>query len=97
MQKPFPPPPLSESFSPILECVAIFRACPFSPVSNEVPEDPVLSPVSSHVFERRLVAQYIDENGTDPINGEPLSVDQLLEIKGEQAAMEMGGREWRCE
>eukprot|EP00731_Ephydatia_muelleri_P023081 Em0015g664a len=50
-------------------------------ISNEVPEEPVLSPVSNHVFERRLVVKYINDNGTDPINGEALSVDQLLEIK----------------
>lgn len=49
-----------------------------------MPEKAVLSPVSNHVFERRLVVQYINENGTDPINGEPLSVDQLLEIKGKK-------------
>lgn len=47
-----------------------------------MPEEPVLSPVSHHVFERRLVVKYVEENGTDPISGEPLSVDQLLEIKG---------------
>lgn len=46
-----------------------------------MPEEPVLSPVSHHVFERRLVVKYVEENGTDPISGEPLSVDQLLEIK----------------
>ena len=51
-------------------------------VCNEVPEEPVLSPVSNHVFERRLVVKYVEENGMDPISGEPLSVDQLLEIKG---------------
>lgn len=42
----------------------------------------MLSPVSSHVFERRLVVKYVNDNGTDPVNGQPLSVDQLLEIKG---------------
>lgn len=51
-------------------------------VCNEVPEEPVLSPVSNNVFERRLVVKFIEENGTDPINGEPLDVEQLLEIKG---------------
>ena len=51
-------------------------------VCNEVPEEPVLSPVSNNVFERRLIVKYIHENGTDPINGEPLTEDQLLEIKG---------------
>ena len=52
------------------------------PVSNEVPEHPVVSPVSNHVFERRLIEKYIAENGTDPITQEPLSEDQLIEIKG---------------
>ena len=47
-----------------------------------MPEEPVLSPVSNNVFERRLIVKYIHENGTDPINGEPLAEDQLLEIKG---------------
>ena len=45
----------------------------------------MLSPVSSHVFERSLVTKYIEQNGTDPINGEPLLVEQLLDIKGSSA------------
>ena len=48
-----------------------------------MPEEPVLSPVSNNVFERRLVVKFIEENGTDPMNGEPLGVEQLLEIKGD--------------
>ena len=51
-------------------------------VSNEVPEHPVVSPVSNHVFEKRLIEKYIAENGTDPITQEPLSEDQLIELKG---------------
>lgn len=51
-------------------------------VCNEVPEEPVLSPVSSHVFEKRLIVKFIQQNGSDPINGEPLTEDNLLEIKG---------------
>ncbi|XP_067916272.1 pre-mRNA-processing factor 19-like [Heterodontus francisci] len=50
-------------------------------ISNEVPEHPCVSPVSNHVFERRLIEKYIAENGTDPINGQPLSEDQLIDIK----------------
>ncbi|XP_065831181.1 pre-mRNA-processing factor 19-like [Oscarella lobularis] len=50
-------------------------------LSNEVPEDPVLSPASNCIFERRLVVKYITENGTDPISGEPLSEENLIEIK----------------
>ncbi|XP_062518319.1 pre-mRNA-processing factor 19-like [Corticium candelabrum] len=50
-------------------------------LSNEVPEQPVLSPVSHCVFERRLIEKYIAENGVDPINGQPLAEDDLIEIK----------------
>ncbi|XP_003385193.1 PREDICTED: pre-mRNA-processing factor 19-like [Amphimedon queenslandica] len=50
-------------------------------ICQEVPEEPVLSVVSNHVFERRLILKYLQENGTDPINGEPLEESQLLEIK----------------
>ncbi|XP_023322006.1 pre-mRNA-processing factor 19-like [Eurytemora carolleeae] len=50
-------------------------------ISSEVPESPVVSPVSGQVYERRLIEKYIDENGTDPISKEPLSKEQLVEIK----------------
>ncbi|KTF94191.1 hypothetical protein cypCar_00001833, partial [Cyprinus carpio] len=49
--------------------------------SNEVPEHPCVSPVSNQVFERRLIEKYIAENGVDPINGQPLSEEQLIDIK----------------
>ncbi|KAJ8339855.1 hypothetical protein SKAU_G00344880 [Synaphobranchus kaupii] len=50
-------------------------------ISNEVPERPCLSPVSNQVYERRLIEKYIAENGADPINGQPLSEEQLIDIK----------------
>ncbi|XP_050408065.1 pre-mRNA-processing factor 19 [Patella vulgata] len=50
-------------------------------ISNEVPEHPVISPASGHVFEKRLIEKYILENGTDPMNGADLSADVLIEIK----------------
>ncbi|XP_050432768.1 pre-mRNA-processing factor 19 [Adelges cooleyi] len=50
-------------------------------ISNEVPEHPVVSPVSGSVFERRLIEKYIKENNTDPVNGEELTVEQLVDIK----------------
>lgn len=52
-------------------------------VSNVTPEQPVVSPISGCIFERRLVEKYIEENGTDPVNGEELKIDQLIEIKSE--------------
>jgi len=50
-------------------------------ISNEVPENPVVSPVSGQVYERRLIEKYLADNGVDPINKEPLSEEQLIEIK----------------
>lgn len=52
-------------------------------VSGEVPEEPVLSPLSKHVFEKRLAVKFIEENGTDPVTGEAMAVEDLVEIKGE--------------
>jgi len=50
-------------------------------ISNEVPEVPVVSPVSGQVYEKRLIEKYINESGVDPINKEPLSLEQLIEVK----------------
>ncbi|ESO10400.1 hypothetical protein HELRODRAFT_186274 [Helobdella robusta] len=50
-------------------------------ISNEVPEHPVISPISGCVFERRLIEKYVNETGLDPVNGEKLSIDQLISIK----------------
>jgi len=50
-------------------------------ISNESPEHPVVSPVSGCVYERRLIEKYLDENGTDPVSGKPVSKDDLIEVK----------------
>lgn len=34
-----------------------------------------------NVFEKRLIEAYISENGTDPVNGEELSPDDLIDLK----------------
>jgi pre-mRNA-processing factor 19 len=51
---------------------------------NEIPEQPCVSPVSGHVYERRLVEKYIEENGTDPISGDKLESSQLVDINTSQ-------------
>ncbi|KAL4223171.1 Pre-mRNA-processing factor 19 [Mactra antiquata] len=50
-------------------------------ISNEVPEHPVLSPISGHIFERRLIEKYVKENGTDPMTGDKLAVEMLIDVK----------------
>lgn len=47
-----------------------------------MPDQPVVSPLSGAVFERRLLEKYIAENGTDPINNKELRVEQLIDLKG---------------
>ena len=51
-------------------------------VSGDTPEEPVVSSVSGSIYERRLIEKYLGEYGTDPVNGQPLSKDQLIDIKG---------------
>lgn len=48
-----------------------------------MPEQAVLSQVSGYVYEKRLILKYITENGTDPMNNQALTAEQLVEIKSE--------------
>jgi pre-mRNA-processing factor 19 len=50
-------------------------------LSNEVPEQPVLSPVSGCIYEKRLIIKFLHESPTDPITGQPLTEDQLIDVK----------------
>ncbi|TIA91279.1 hypothetical protein E3P99_01143 [Wallemia hederae] len=52
-------------------------------LSGEQPQKPVVSAKSGHLFEKRLIDKYITENGKDPISGEQLSSDDLIELKSE--------------
>ncbi|KAJ5107255.1 hypothetical protein N7456_003930 [Penicillium angulare] len=53
-------------------------------ISGEAPQVPVLSPKSGSVFEKRLIEAYITENGKDPVNGEELAVEELIDIKSQR-------------
>ena len=50
----------------------------FRPVTNEVPEQPVVSPASGAIFERRIIEKYILENGCDSITSKDITVDDLV-------------------
>lgn len=51
-------------------------------VTNEVPDQPVISPLSGAIFERRIIEKYLIENGCDPITGKEMKVEELIEVKG---------------
>ncbi|KAI0762725.1 nuclear matrix protein NMP200 [Fomes fomentarius] len=53
----------------------------FCSISGEPPQDPVVSSKSGHVYERRLILKYINENGTDPITGDKLEEADLVTVK----------------
>ncbi|KAL5380857.1 hypothetical protein PMIN06_010677 [Paraphaeosphaeria minitans] len=50
-------------------------------ISGEAPQAPVASRKSGNVFEKRLVEAHIAEHHTDPVTGEDLSVEDLIELK----------------
>ena len=54
--------------------------CRFT-VSGEAPQVPVASSKSGTVFEKRLIEAYIAEHGKDPVTGEELTTDDLIELK----------------
>lgn len=59
----------------------MFLLFAFVSVTNEVPEQPVISPSSGAIFERRIIEKYILENGCDPISGKEMKSDDLIEVK----------------
>ncbi|ODQ54383.1 cell cycle control protein cwf8 [Saitoella complicata NRRL Y-17804] len=50
-------------------------------LSGEVPQFPVISSKSGAVFEKHLIESYIAENGKDPLSGEALTPEDLIEVK----------------
>lgn len=45
---------------------------------------PTISVKSGLVYEGRLIRKYIEENGKDPITGEDLTEEDLVEIKASE-------------
>lgn len=56
----------------------------FCSISGEPPQDPVVSSKSGHIYERRLILKYINDNGTDPLTGEKLEESDLLTVKASE-------------
>ena len=66
-------------------------------MSGVVPSEPVLSTKSGHVFEKSLINKYLENSGNvDPITNEPLSVDDLIDIKSISKAKLAAKREFKA-
>ncbi|KAG7196266.1 uncharacterized protein KQ657_000281 [Scheffersomyces spartinae] len=52
-------------------------------ISGEETTEPVVSPKSGSIFERKHIVNYVQANGKDPINDEPLTIEELVQIKNE--------------
>jgi pre-mRNA-processing factor 19 len=52
-------------------------------ISGEAPKEPVASVKSGYIFEKRLIEAHIAEHHTDPVTGEELSVNDLIELKSQ--------------
>jgi len=50
-------------------------------VSGHAPEEPVFSPKTGHVYEKRLIVKHVETSGKCPITKEDLSKDDLVDMK----------------
>ncbi|KAI7976814.1 hypothetical protein EIK77_010045 [Talaromyces pinophilus] len=74
-------PKVEKSFKPPASRRAAKNSTIPSSISGEAPQVPVVSTKSGNVFEKRLIEAYIAENGKDPVTGEDLSAEDLVELK----------------
>jgi len=54
----------------------------FCAITGHVPQEPVVSTKSGHLFERRVIEKHLAEHGTCPITNESLAKEDLLPVKG---------------
>eukprot|EP00899_Mesostigma_viride_P001266 jgi/Mesvir1/1113/Mv17620-RA.2 len=52
----------------------------FCSISGTAPQEPVVSKLSGHLFDKRLIEKYIADHGKCPITGNPMSTDDLLAV-----------------
>lgn len=50
-------------------------------LSGEVPQEPVVSRLSGHVFERRLIIKHLETASTCPITGADMTAEDLITVK----------------
>ncbi|KAI5966951.1 uncharacterized protein KGF55_000360 [Candida pseudojiufengensis] len=49
-------------------------------ISGELVKNPIVSPKSGAIFEKKYIEKYVQTTGTDPINNEALSKEELISL-----------------
>ncbi|KNC54949.1 uncharacterized protein AMSG_10191 [Thecamonas trahens ATCC 50062] len=58
----------------------------FCSLSNTVAKEPVVDPATGYVYEKRLIGQHLESDGRCPHTGNPLGMDQLIEVVAPKTA-----------
>jgi pre-mRNA-processing factor 19 len=54
-------------------------------ISGHAPEEPVFSPKTGHVYEKRLIVKHIQSAGKCPVTKEELTADDVVDMKANKA------------
>lgn len=54
-------------------------------VSGHAPEEPVFSPKTGHVYEKRLIMKHVESTGSCPVTKEAITQDDLVPMKANKA------------
>jgi len=53
----------------------------FCAISGEVPQEPVVSKKTGHLYEKRIIEKYINAEGKCPISGSDMTMEDLLNVQ----------------
>lgn len=51
-------------------------------ISGEVPQEPVVSKLTGHIYERRLIEKYLKDKQVCPVSGQTMTETDLLAVQG---------------
>eukprot|EP00640_Fibrocapsa_japonica_P007522 CAMPEP_0113944350 /NCGR_PEP_ID=MMETSP1339-20121228/33657_1 /TAXON_ID=94617 /ORGANISM="Fibrocapsa japonica" /LENGTH=148 /DNA_ID=CAMNT_0000949527 /DNA_START=80 /DNA_END=522 /DNA_ORIENTATION=+ /assembly_acc=CAM_ASM_000762 len=54
-------------------------------ISGEVPEEPVVSKKTGHLFEKRLISKYLEAESKCPITAQDMTADDLIGLESNKA------------
>ncbi|KAI5952895.1 hypothetical protein KGF54_003762 [Candida jiufengensis] len=49
-------------------------------ISGEITKNPIVSPKSGALFEKKYIEKYVQTTGSDPINNKPLTIEELIPL-----------------